>query len=312
MGKFGIKSGGKSDGKSRGKSGSKSGGRFGGRSGSKSTGKSKGKSTGKSVGKFAGKSKMKFTQLDTKMRVYETAHDYCVPPGIWMVARLDGRSFTRLTKDLMECERPFDLRFRDVMTETTKYLMSEVGFQMLYGYTESDEISILISPTDQTFGRKLRKLNSILAGEASAQFSRRIDHPAVFDCRVSCLPNRQLVVDYFRWRQADAERNSLNSWCYWKLRGQDHSAQAATNRLSGMSVAEKNELLHRRGINYNDLPCWQRRGCGVVWQPVIKKTINQHTKEEVHVVRRRLAVDSSLPRGDEYQQYLEKMLKADE
>lgn len=33
---------------------------------------------------------MKFDDLDTKMRVYETAHDYCVLPGLYMVARLDG------------------------------------------------------------------------------------------------------------------------------------------------------------------------------------------------------------------------------
>ncbi|MGL5807176.1 MAG: tRNA(His) guanylyltransferase Thg1 family protein, partial [Xenococcaceae cyanobacterium] len=29
---------------------------------------------------------MKFDDLDTKMRVYETAHDYCVLPGLYMVA----------------------------------------------------------------------------------------------------------------------------------------------------------------------------------------------------------------------------------
>ncbi len=39
---------------------------------------------------------MQFKELDTIMRVYETAHDYSVLPGIYMVARLDGRNFTRL------------------------------------------------------------------------------------------------------------------------------------------------------------------------------------------------------------------------
>jgi hypothetical protein len=28
---------------------------------------------------------MKFDDLDTKMRVYETAHDHCVLPGLYMV-----------------------------------------------------------------------------------------------------------------------------------------------------------------------------------------------------------------------------------
>ena len=34
---------------------------------------------------------MKFDELDTRMRVFETAYDLCVLPGIYMVARLDCR-----------------------------------------------------------------------------------------------------------------------------------------------------------------------------------------------------------------------------
>ena len=45
---------------------------------------------------------MKFDELDTKMRVFETAHDLCVLPGLFMVARLDGRTFTRLTKEVQK------------------------------------------------------------------------------------------------------------------------------------------------------------------------------------------------------------------
>jgi hypothetical protein len=31
---------------------------------------------------------MKFDELDAKLRVFETAQDHCVLPGIYMVARL--------------------------------------------------------------------------------------------------------------------------------------------------------------------------------------------------------------------------------
>ena len=103
------------------------------------------------------------------MRVYETTHDQCVLPGIYMVARIDGRSFTRLTKEVAQFEAPFDARFRDLMIETTKHLMN-CGFKVIYGYTESDEISLLFDPDINVFGRKTRKYNSILAGEASAKF----------------------------------------------------------------------------------------------------------------------------------------------
>ena len=35
---------------------------------------------------------MKFDELDKRMRVFETANDHCVIPGIYIVARLDGRT----------------------------------------------------------------------------------------------------------------------------------------------------------------------------------------------------------------------------
>src|SRR5437763_1668176 len=130
---------------------------------------------------------MKFDELDAKMRVFETAHDHCVLPGIHIVARLDGRNFTRLTKEVHEFESPLDERFRDYMLATTEHLMT-CGFNIIYGYTESDEISLLFHPAEDSFGRKERKLNSILAGEASARFSILLGAIACFDCRISQLP----------------------------------------------------------------------------------------------------------------------------
>lgn len=42
---------------------------------------------------------MIFDELDRKMRVYETSADARVLPEIFMVARIDGRGFTRLTRN---------------------------------------------------------------------------------------------------------------------------------------------------------------------------------------------------------------------
>ena len=47
---------------------------------------------------------MKFDDLDNRMRVFETGADLCMPPGLFMVARLDGQSFTRLTKEICQIE----------------------------------------------------------------------------------------------------------------------------------------------------------------------------------------------------------------
>jgi len=146
---------------------------------------------------------MKFDDLDLKMRVYETASDRCVLPNMFMVARIDGRSFTKLTKEVHKFKAPFDEIFRDYMVETVKHLMT-CGFDVIYGYTESDEISLLFNFNEKAFSRKVRKLISILAGEASAKFSTLLGSIGAFDCRISELPAKQLVVDYFRWRNEDA------------------------------------------------------------------------------------------------------------
>ena len=167
---------------------------------------------------------MKFDDLDSKMRQFETAHDLCVLPGIFMVARLDGRGFTRLTKEIHKFEAPFDTRFRDHMIGTVEHLMN-CGFRAIYGFTQSDEISMLFHRKEDSFERKLRKFESILSGEASARFSLRLNAMACFDCRISQLPTPELVVDYFRWRQEDATRNALNAHCYWLLRKEGGSVR---------------------------------------------------------------------------------------
>lgn len=156
---------------------------------------------------------MDFDTLDRQMRGFERSLDRTMLEGIYIVARLDGHGFTRLTKRELDLEKPFDVRFRDVMIETLRHLM-DCGFRIIYGYTQSDEISLLFHISDSTFGRKERKLISILAAEASVTFSEKIVHRAVFDCRLVPLPNADYVVDYFRWRQEDSHRNSLNSHCY--------------------------------------------------------------------------------------------------
>jgi tRNA(His) 5'-end guanylyltransferase len=253
---------------------------------------------------------MKFDELDARMRVYETAHDHSVLPGVHRVARIDGRGFTRLTKELHDFEAPFDPLFRDHMLGTTEHLM-DCGFRVVFGYTQSDEISLLLHPAEDSFGRKLRKYNSILAGEASAKFSLLLGGLATFDCRIAQLPSEKLVVDYFRWRNEDAHRNALNAHCYWALRKAGKGRRAATETLTGMSVAEKNELLFQRvSLNFNDVPLWQKRGMGVYWEKYLKDGVHAKTGEAVTATRRRLKRDYDLPMKEEYSDFLRGLLAA--
>ena len=246
---------------------------------------------------------MDFNTLDKQMRRFEQSLDRTMLEGIYVVARLDGHGFTRLTKKDWNLEKPFDIRFRNAMIETTKHLM-DCGFRIIYGYTQSDEISLLFHLDDDTFGRKERKLLSILAAEASVAFSMHTGKHAVFDCRLVPLPTANHVVEYFRWRQEDAHRNSLNSHCYWALRKEGISAGEAQKRMSGISNSEKNELLFERGINYNDLPSWQKRGISMYFRDEQRKGVNPVIKESTTYTRHALHIETELPMGPEYSQFL--------
>ncbi|MCF0220034.1 MAG: guanylyltransferase [Muribaculaceae bacterium] len=251
---------------------------------------------------------MQFDDLDKVMRVFESSNDRFVLPEVYVVARIDGRSFTKLTKQTCKFEAPFDEHFRDMMVGTVRHLM-QCGFNVLYGYTQSDEISLLLDKNDATFHRKARKLVSVLAGEASAAFSVQLGKIGAFDCRLCELPTEKLVVDYFRWRQADAHRNTLNAHCYWKLRQEGLNKSEATRLVSGKSIAEKNEMLFQRGINFDKLPSWQKRGIGFYHAEVERKGYNPITKQPVITTRKTIVTDMELPFGEEYGIYINNLLQ---
>jgi tRNA(His) 5'-end guanylyltransferase len=225
-----------------------------------------------------------------------------------MVVRVDGRSFSRLTE--RTCEKPFDARFHQRMTETAKALMTSL--QGVYAYTESDEISVLLPRDADLFDREVEKLVSIAAGAASAHMSLAMGEAVEFDARLWVGARRADVVDYFRWRQADATRCALNGHCYWTLRNEGKSVAEATKALIGMSVSKKNELLFARGINFNDVPAWQRRGSGVYWDNVVKTGRNPKTGAEVTTTRRRLFVDGELPMKETYGKFVTRFLEEQE
>ncbi|OED38340.1 guanylyltransferase [Chromatiales bacterium (ex Bugula neritina AB1)] len=250
---------------------------------------------------------MKFDELDKKLRVFETLNDRYVLPGIYIVARLDGRSFTRLTKDVHKFESPYDSRFRDFMVATVMHFM-DCGCRVVFGYTQSDEISLLFHQEENGFGRTLRKHNSILAGEASAKFSLLLGSVGTFDCRISELPDSDLVLDYFQWRSEDASRNALNAHCYWVLR-KGASAKESNDKLMRLSVSQKNELLFKvGGVNFNDHPLWHKRGVGVYREFYAKEAVNPKTGERVTATRKRLKVDLQLPVKDNYSAFVSRLM----
>jgi tRNA(His) 5'-end guanylyltransferase len=234
--------------------------------------------------------------FESRMRALEYFHALKMLPGTWAVIRVDGKGFSKFTEE--RYEKPFDERFSQCMVKTAEALL--VQFGGLYAYTESDEISVLLPREWDLYDREVEKAVSISAGIASSTFTLACGVAAVFDSRVWLGATADLVVDYFRWRQADATRCALNGWAYWTLRKAGESVLAATRALHEKSVGEKNEVLFRHGINFNGTPLWQRRGVGLYWEDYEKVGFDPVRKEEVKALRRRVKVDRELSMKDEY------------
>jgi tRNA(His) 5'-end guanylyltransferase len=84
------------------------------------------------------------------------------------------------------------------------------------------------------------------------------------------------------------------------LRGQGLSDDAATQRLKGVSVAERNELLFQNGINFNNVPTWERRGSAVRWVLQDKEGTDPRTGAVTKRHQKVLFTDHELPMKDEY------------
>ena len=271
---------------------------------------------------------MKSREFEVLMRSYERYDDPVVMPGLWTVARLDGRNFSRLTKMDLPLEKPHDARFHDAMVYVMSLLMTN-NFEVDFAYTQSDEISLLFRLAAGFFGRRKQKWLSILPAFASVHMTARLGDllglkttiPALFDCRLIQFPNREAVVDYFRWRQSDATRNSLNDLVHWKLLSTGMRALEVNMLTNGMTTAEKHERLHSEfGINFNDLPVWERRGVVARWKHVTKaSTTNMDAvapgvELQVTQTKRELDIDNNIPFGDEYGTYVRnstRMVEAD-
>lgn len=239
-------------------------------------------------------------QFEAGQRAREWFHSMAVLPGAWTILRVDGRGFSRFTEDRFD--KPFDLRFSELMTEAARTLLVELGAR--YAYTESDEISVLLDPHSEIFGRGVEKLVSLSASITSATFTHAAGEPAHFDSRVWVGTGPADVVDYFSWRQADAARSALNGWCYWTLRKGGRTRQEATKALEGANAAAKNELLYKHGVNFDELPAWQRRGVGLWWETYERPGYDPKRGMAVTAVRRRVREERELPMKQLYREFL--------
>lgn len=143
---------------------------------------------------------------------YENITCNYLPRRTHTVIRLDGKSFHTFTKKL---SKPWDSNLLLAMNKTMIYLCENIQGAKI-GYTQSDEISIVLTDfdsleTDVWFGGNIQKIVSVSASLATGYFNslKLFDNIAFFDARVFTIPSRSEVINYLIWRQKDAIRNSI-------------------------------------------------------------------------------------------------------
>lgn len=252
---------------------------------------------------------MRSDDFEAMMRKGECYHSLRIPEGSYGIVRVDGHSFTALTTKL-GLVKPFDTSFHEKMVETASALL--LMLRGVYAYTESDEISVLLPRDTTLFDREVEKLVSLSAARTTAVFSLKLGQLAEFDARVWVGAHKDDVFDYFRWRQTDALRASLNGWAYWTLRQEGKGPGQAQSLLDNTSSSEREALLADRGICFSEVPAWQRKGVGLFFDREERQVLNHKTGEMSTKMRRVLRIDKDLLERDAYALFLGERIAASE
>ena len=249
--------------------------------------------------------------LGDRMKQYENAYRVYLPKRLPVIVRIDGRAFHTLTRGF---RRPFDSVLSETMSTTTLALCEAVeGVKM--AYTQSDEISLLITnndtiDTEPWFNNNLQKLTSLTASIATLAFNKNFhfcvakwltnDDPsideeakyvpiynrssleAMFDSRTFILPPDE-VTNYFIWRQQDATRNSINMVA---------QSLYSHKELHGKNCNEMQDMIHAKGQKWNDYPTVYKRGLCYVKKPT-------------EYVRMKWVEDRDIPIFTENRKYIE-------
>jgi len=198
-------------------------------------------------------------QLGDRMKQYEQVEaGRRLLPLLPICCRIDGKTFHTFCRGL---KRPYDGGFCDLMRQTAKYLVKETQANM--GYCQSDEISLVWYSNDYKskifFDGKVQKMNSVLASYATGFFNANLaqylpnkeGQIAAFDCRVWQVPTLMEAANMFVWREKDATRNSV------EMAAQNYFSHKILHKKSN---SEMQDMLHEKGVNWNDYPAFFKRG----------------------------------------------------
>ena len=134
--------------------------------------------------------------LKEKCEAMKASTNYTIESDTYVVLHLDGKNFSTMAKKYFR--RPFDYDVICAMDETMQYLMANIQ-GALVGYTQSDEITVIMSDkssdpnvkTSPFFGYRLNKIQSICASMCGAKFNR-----IMFKNQMDMIQGCMLTEDY--------------------------------------------------------------------------------------------------------------------
>ncbi|OQO11925.1 hypothetical protein B0A48_03652 [Cryoendolithus antarcticus] len=202
------------------------------------------------------------------VRNFETSDS--LAPSNWIVIRLDGRGFSKLTTKY-SFTKPNDVRGLALLNAAALHIVKAFP-DVVIAYGQSDEYSFILHEGTSLFDRRASKLATTFAATFTAEYCMLwseyfLDQPLTrpwpsFDGRCVAYPKRRILRDYLAWRQADCHVNNLYNTTFWNLVQRGGMTQTdAEDSLKGSLSSDKNEILFSRfGINYNNEPEICRKG----------------------------------------------------
>lgn len=197
-----------------------------------------------------------------------------LPRKGWFVIRLDGKAFHTFTDGL---NKPFDKGLSDAMEITLKALCAEIQ-NVKFGYTQSDEISLIMSDLDNEntslwFDGNVPKIVSVAASIATAHFNKNFKNPsgkmAYFDARVFALQEDE-VTQYLNWRQKDAFKNAVT---LISLKHYSHK------QIHSVNTKEKIAMINKKNDSLESYYKGNLKGVTVVKSSKRVPSYNPKTKE---------------------------------
>ena len=230
--------------------------------------------------------KIKKDSLGDRQKQYEEVQKHYLVPKMPFIIRIDGKAFHTYTRGFV---KPFDNVMGAAMKRTMQSLCEDIP-GAVFGYTQSDEITIVCKYTDRIksqawFGGRVEKIIAITASKATKYFNKyfrdevdafisegealslaqsihnreimkphlkAIDKGAEFDSRVFNIPEWDCINNVI-WRQQDAIRNSV------EMVGHANFSAKQLNKVNCEGIKEK--LKAEKGIDWErDFTPYQKRG----------------------------------------------------